>query len=255
MIGVIAAREWRGLFLSPLAWTLLAVTQALLAWIFIILINDFQNLQGRLAGLEHAPGVTDLVVAPLFRVAAWALLLLTPLLTMRLFSEERRAGTLDLLLSAPVSATQIVLGKYLGVLIFLLGVVALTALMPLALMPLALMTGAALDGGKLLAGLLGLSLLAASFAAAGLYLSSLTAQPLIAATATFGLLLAFWIVDAVGAGQGIASQFFGYLSLPRHHDALLLGLVRSEDVAYYLLFSAAFLGLTIRRLDNLRLRG
>jgi len=250
MIGVIAAREWRGLFLSPLAWTLLAVTQALLAWILIILINDFQNMQGRLAGLEHAPGVTDLVVAPLFRVAAWALLLLTPLLTMRLFSEERRAGTLDLLLSAPVSATQIVLGKYLGVLIFLLGVVALTALMPLALM-----TGAALDGGKLLAGLLGLSLLAASFAAAGLYLSSLTAQPLIAATATFGLLLAFWIVDAVGAGQGIASQFFGYLSLPRHHDALLLGLVRSEDVAYYLLFSAAFLGLTIRRLDNLRLRG
>jgi len=250
MIGVIAAREWRGLFLSPLAWTLLAVTQALLAWIFIILINDFQNMQGRLAGLEHAPGVTDLVVAPLFRVAAWALLLLTPLLTMRLLSEERRAGTLDLLLSAPVSATQIVLGKYLGVLIFLLGVVALTALMPLALM-----TGAALDGGKLLAGLLGLSLLAASFAAAGLYLSSLTAQPLIAATATFGLLLAFWIVDAVGAGQGIASQFFGYLSLPRHHDALLLGLVRSEDVAYYLLFSAAFLGLTIRRLDNLRLRG
>ncbi|HOW62666.1 MAG TPA: ABC transporter permease subunit [Candidatus Contendobacter sp.] len=250
MIGVIAAREWRGLFLSPLAWTLLAVTQALLAWILIILINDFQNMQGRLAGLEHAPGVTDLVVAPLFRVAAWALLLLTPLLTMRLFSEERRAGTLDLLLSAPVSATQIVLGKYLGVLIFLLGVVALTALMPLALM-----TGAALDGGKLLAGLLGLSLLAASFAAAGLYLSSLTAQPLIAATATFGLLLAFWIVDAVGVGQGIASQFFGYLSLPRHHDALLLGLVRSEDVAYYLLFSAAFLGLTIRRLDNLRLRG
>ena len=250
MIGVIAAREWRGLFLSPLAWTLLAVTQALLSWIFIILINEFQNMQGRLAGLEHAPGVTDLVVAPLFRVAAWALLLLTPLLTMRLFSEERRAGTLDLLLSAPVSATQIVLGKYLGVLIFLLGVVALTALMPLALM-----TGAALDGGKLLAGLLGLSLLAASFAAAGLYLSSLTAQPLIAATATFGLLLAFWIVDAVGAGQGIASQFFGYLSLPRHHDALLLGLVRSEDVAYYLLFSAAFLGLTIRRLDNLRLRG
>ena len=128
MIRLIAAREWRGLFLSPLAWTLLAVTQALLAWIFIILVNDFQNAQGRLAGLEHVPaGVTDLVVAPLFRVTAWALLLLTPLLTMRLFSEERRTGTLDLLLSAPVSASQIVLGKYLGVLAFLLGVVALKA--------------------------------------------------------------------------------------------------------------------------------
>ena len=249
MTLAIAARELRGLFLSPLAWTLLAVTQALLAWIFIILVNDFQSAQGRLAGLEHAPGVTDLVTAPLFRVAAWALLLLTPLLTMRSFSEERRTGTLDLLLSAPVSASQIVLGKYLGVLAFLLGVVALTALMPLVLA-----TGAALDGGKLLTGLLGLGLLAASFAAAGLYLSSLTMQPLIAAAATFGLLLAFWIVDTIGTGQGVASQLFGYLSLPRHNDALLLGLVRSEDVAYYLLFSATFLGLAIRRLDSLRLQ-
>jgi len=249
MIRVIAARELRGLFLSPLAWTLLAVTEALLAWIFLILVNDFQNARGRLAALEHAPGVTDLVVAPLFRVAAWALLLLAPLLTMRLFSEEQRTGTLDLLLSAPVRASQIVLGKYLGVLTFLLSAVAL-----MALMPLTLMAGATLDGGKLLAGLLGLSLLAASCAAAGLYLSSLTAQPIVAATATFGLLLAFWIVD-VGAGRGTASELFGYLSLPRHNDALLLGLVRSEDVAYYLLFSVAFLGLTIRRLDNLRLQG
>ncbi len=250
MITAIAARELRSLFLSPLAWTLLAVTQALLAWIFIILVNDFQSAQGRLASLEHAPGVTDLVVAPLFRVAAWALLLLTPLLTMRSFSEERRAGTLDLLLSAPVSVTEIVLGKYLGVLTFLLSMVALTALMPLALT-----TGATLDGGKLLAGLLGLGLLAVSGAAAGLYLSSLTAQPLAAATATLGLLLAFWIVDMAGAGQSAISPVFAYLSLPRHNDALLLGLVRSEDVAYYLLFGAAFLGLTIRRLDNLRLRG
>lgn len=112
MIGVIATHELRRLFLSPLAWTLLAVNEALLAWVFIILVNDFQNTRGRLAALEHAPGVTDLVVAPLFRVAAWGLLLLTPLLTMRLFSEEQRTGTLDLLLSAPVSATQIVLGKY-----------------------------------------------------------------------------------------------------------------------------------------------
>jgi len=62
-------------------------------------------------------------------------------------------------------------------------------------------------------------------------------------------------VDAAGAGQEASSPIFTYLSLPYHHDALLRGLVRSEDVAYYLLFSGAFLGLTIRRLDNLRLRG
>jgi ABC-2 type transport system permease protein len=250
MIFTIAARELRGLFLSPLAWTLLAITQGLLAWIFLILIDEFRSLEGRLVGLDPMPGVTDLVVAPLLRVAAWALLLLTPLLTMRLFSEERRVGTLDLLLSAPVAPVAIVLGKYLGVIVFLLGAVAL-----IGLMPLSLGVGAALDFGKLGSGLLGLSLLAASVAAAGLYLSTLTAQPAVAATATFGLLLAFWIVDLAGSGQGTVSPVFHYLSLPRHLDAFLLGLIHSADVAFYLLFSAAFLGLATRRLDNIRLQG
>lgn len=249
MISVIAAREWRSLFLSPLAWTLLAVSQALLAWVFIILVNDFQQAQSALATLENAPGVTDLVLTPLFRVAAWALLLLTPLLTMRLLSEEQRTGALDLLRSAPLSASQIVGGKYLGVLGFLLVQIALTALMPLALL-----AGTALDVGRWLAGVLGLALFAASFTAAGLYLSSLTAQPLVAAIGALGLLLAFWMADAAGGGQESTSPLLAYLSLARHNDALRLGLVRSVDLAYYLLFSAAFLGLTVRRLDNLRLR-
>ena len=249
MIFIIAARELRSLFLSPLAWTLLAMAQGLLAWIFIVLVDDFQQVQGRLINLENPPGVTDLVAAPLFRVAAWALLLLTPLLTMRLISEERRTGTLDLLLSAPVRISQIVFGKYLGALLFLLLIVALTALMPLALL-----AGAALDCGKLAAATLGLILLAASFTAAGLCVSALTTQPAVAAAAAFGLLLAFWLMDAIGASQGTASILFKYLSLSRHYDHLLLGLVRTEDVAYYLLFSTAFLGLTIHRLDSHRLR-
>lgn len=242
MILTIAAREWRGLFLSPLAWVLLAVAQGVLAWVFLLLVRDFQDLQGRLAGLENAPGITDLVAAPLFRVAAWVMLLLVPLLTMRLFSEERRTRTLDLLLSAPVGAPAIVLGKYLGVLALLLSLVVLVGLLPLSLA-----AGATLDYGKLLAGLLGLSLLAASAAAAGLYISTLTTQPVVAATVTLGLLLALEVVDAAG-------HLFRYLSLLRHYDALLLGLVNSADIAYYLLFATAFLGLAIRRLDDMRLR-
>lgn len=242
MIFTIAAREWRGLFLSPLAWVLLAVAQGVLAWVFLLLVRDFQDLQGRLAGLENAPGITDLVAAPLFRVAAWVMLLLVPLLTMRLFSEERRTRTLDLLLSAPVGAPAIVLGKYLGVLALLLSLVVLVGLLPLSLA-----AGATLDYGKLLAGLLGLSLLAASAAAAGLYISTLTTQPVVAATVTLGLLLALEVVDAAG-------HLFRYLSLLRHYDALLLGLVNSADIAYYLLFATAFLGLAIRRLGDMRLR-
>ncbi len=250
MIFAITARELRGFFLSPLAWTLLAVVQGLLAWIFLVLVDDFRDLQGRLAALDNAPGVTDLVAAPLFRVAAWMLLLLVPLLTMRLLSEERRTGTLDLLLSAPVGSVAIALGKYLGVMLFLSGMIALVTLMPLTLA-----IGAPLDFGKLLAGLLGLILLAGSFAAAGLYLSACTNQPVLAAMATFGLLLLLWIVDVAGTGHKTADSLFAYLSLPRHYDALLLGLFNSADVIYYLLFIAAFLGLTIRRLDDIRLRG
>lgn len=249
MIFTIAARELRGLFLSPLAWTLLAVVQGLLAWIFLLLVDDFRNLQGRLVGLENVPGVTDLVAAPLFRVAAWCLLVLAPLLTMRLFSEERRARTLDLLLSAPVGTFSIVFGKYLGVLVFLL-----VAAILVALMPLSLAISASLDFGKLLAGWLGLSLLAASFAAAGLYMSTLTAQPVVAAVSTLGLLLFLCIVDAAGIGRETAGSLFGYLSLLHHTDALLLGLFDSADVAYYLLFITIFLGLAIRRLDDGRLR-
>jgi ABC-2 type transport system permease protein len=249
VIFVIAARELRSLFLSPLAWVLLAVLQGLLAWIFLLLVNDFYGLQGRLMGIESAPGVTDLVVAPLLRAAAWCLLGLTPLLTMRLFSEERRNGTLSLLLSAPVGTTTIVLGKYLGILGFLGSVIALVAAMPLTLT-----LGVTLDVGKVLAGLLGLSLLTASFAAAGLYFSTVTTQPVVAAIATLGLLLFLCMIDAFGVDQATASPLFRYLSLWRHYDPLLLGWFSSADIIYYVLFITAFLGLTIRRLDDGRLR-
>lgn len=249
MILVIAAREWRSLFLSPLAWTLLAMIQGLLAWVFVLLVADFQDLQGRLGGLASPPGVTDLVAAPLFRVAAWILLLLVPLLTMHAFSQERRTGTLDLLLSAPVGTFAIVLGKYVGILAFLLGAVVL-----IALMPLSLAIGATLDMGKLLAGILGLSLLMAAVTAAGIYLSTLTHRPTVAAVATLGLLLALWMVDTVSTAQSTSNALLGYLSLRRHYDSFLLGLFDSADLAYYLLFSLAFLGLAIRRVDDLRLR-
>lgn len=248
MILLIASRELRRLWLSPVAWTLLAVVQGLCAWFFLLLIDDFRNLQGRLVGLENIPGVTDMVAAPLFRVAVWCFLVLTPLLTMNLISEEKRSRTLDLLLSAPVSVTAIVLGKYLGILVFLLGGTALVALMPLMLM-----AGTPLDIGKLLAGWLGLALLVAGFAAVGLYMSTLTTQPMVAAVATLGLLLFLCIVDLRTIGGETAGSLLDYLSLLGHHDALLRGLFNSIDVIYYVLFSVMFLGLAIRRLDDERL--
>ena len=248
MIFTIAAREIRSLFLSPLAWAILAVTLFILAYLFLSQIEAYLLLQPRLAALQAAPGVSDIVVAPLFGDAAVVLLLITPLVTMRTLSEERRSRTLSLLLSAPVSMTEIILGKYLGVLAFFLILIGM-----LALMPLSLLAGTDLDLGKLAAGLLGLTLVVAAFAAIGLFMSALTEQPTVAAVTTFGLLLLLWILDWAGNSGLDTSNLLAYLSMLRHYEPLLKGLFNSTDVVYYLLVTTLFLGFSIRRLDATRL--
>lgn len=248
MILSIAARELKALFLSPLAWSILAVVQFILAYLFLAQIDTYMQFAPQLAGREDAPGVTDVIVAPLFGNAAVILLLVAPLITMRVLSEEKRSRTLSLLMSAPVSMTEIVLGKYLGVLGFFLVLLGL-----LALMALSLMGGTTLDYGKLAGGLLGLALLIGAFAAAGLYMSSLTEQPTIAAVSSFGLLLLLWIINWAGSSGEQVSGVFSYLSLVGHYDALLKGLFNSTDVIYYLLFILTFLVLTVQRLDANRL--
>lgn len=250
MALTIARKELRALFLSPLAWVILGVVQLLLGYLFLLQLDQYLVIQPRLAAMEGAPGVTDMVVAPLFGNAAVILLLVVPLVTMRLISEERRNGTLDLLASAPITPLQIVLGKYLGILVFLGVMLAITALMPLSLL-----AGGWLDFGKLAGGLLGIGLLVAAFAAAGLFMSSLTAQPVVAAVASFGLLLLLWIIDWAARGQAAPDGVLTYLSLMGHYESLVRGLFRSTDVIYYVLFIGMFLALTVRKLESERLSG
>lgn len=245
----IAWRELRTLFLSPLAWCVLAVMQFLLAFLFLAQLEGFQLLQHRLLAMEGAPGVTDLVATPVLTSATTLLLLVVPLLSMRLVADERRTGTLQLLMSAPVSVHQIVLGKYLGLVGLLMVMIAM-----LLLMPVSLALGTTLDWGKLAAAALGLGLMVSAFAAAGLFMSTLTTQPVVAAVSTFGLLLLLWIIDWAGSVEQRFSEVFSYLSLLRHYESLVRGSFNSADVAYYLLFIVAFLGLAMRRLDAERLQ-
>jgi len=249
MIFTIAGRELRSLFLSPLAWAILGVMQFIYAWLFLSQIQIFMERNPRLATLEGAPGVVDSVITPIFGIAAVLLLLITPLITMRVLSEERRNRTLSLLFSAPISMTEIIIGKYLGVLSFILILIGM-----LALMPLSLLVGTDLDLGKLAAGLLGLTLVVSAFTAIGIFMSSLTEQPTVAAITTFGLLLLLWILDWAGNSGAPASGLLGYLSVLRHYEPLLKGLFSSVDVIYYLLLIVLFLGLSIHRLDADRLQ-
>ena len=242
----IAGRELRNLFLSPLAWTILGVTQLILAYMFLSQVDYYLSIQPKLVGIPGAPGVTDLVVAPLFGNAAVILLLIIPLLTMRTISDERRNKTISLLLSAPISLSEIVIGKFLAIFVFLLII-----LLSISLMPLSLLTVGNLDLGKFLACLLAMALLMASFNALGLYMSAIASQPTVAAVASFGALLLLWIIDWAGSK---GSPLLEYISIMRHFENLLRGLVSTVDVFYFILFIVGFLSLSIRRLDNDRLQ-
>jgi ABC-2 type transport system permease protein len=248
MIWVIGRREFSAMFQSPLAWVILAVIQFILGYMFLTNLDNFFLLQPQLMALQNTPGVTDIVVAPLMQVAAIILLMVMPLLTMRSIAEEKRNRSLTLLVSAPLSMTEIVLGKFAGLMLFVLVLVSM-----LMLMPLSLYLGTTPDSGKLLSIYLGMLLLLGAFSAIGLYLSSLTENQTIAAVGSFGILLMLWIIDWLSESVTSGQSLLAYLSLLGHHESLLEGVFDSSDIAYYLLLITAFLGLTIRQLDRERL--
>jgi hypothetical protein len=246
VIGVIAGREARALFVSTVAWAWLAAGSGLVAWMVYAQLESFQRLAPRLGLVDGAPGVTDLVALPGVQAAGLVGLLLAPLVGMRLFSEELRTGRIALLLSAPVSLTRLVLGKFLGAMSLF---VALWGFVALLVASLAL--GAPLDGGKLAVGLLGLLLLYGACVAAALWLSTLSSQPAAVAAAAYGLLLLLWVL----APATEPDSTLRVLTLAFRFERLLGGVLHAEDVAYFAILAAAFLGLAGVRLEVLRAGG
>lgn len=243
----IASKELKLLFVSSLVWVFLAVMQLVLAWVFLGRLNTFLEIQPQLAQLANPPGITEVIVAPVFSIASIVLLAVTPVLSMRLFAEERRNHTLVMLISAPVSIPAIVLGKFLALMIFF-------CLMPLliAMLSISLLTGGMLDFGLLGSNVIGLILLASCFASLGLYISSLTSYPAIAALGSLGVLLCLWVMDIVTIESESAVRHF---SLFRHFENFNIGLIDTFSLAFLLLFAITFLVLTIYHLDGERLNG
>ena len=242
-------KEFRLLFLTPRAWTLLGIGQLLLAWLLLVRLEEFLKIQSQLNAIAGAPGVTELIVAPLIDSATVIFMLTLPMVTMRMFSQEFRDGTFDLLLSSPLSATKVVVGKYIAVLALVASMLLLTALLVFLLE-----AGTTLDRGTTLAALAGLALSLGAYGAIGLFVSSLSSQPSTAAVTTYGALLLLWLLDLAPLPEsGISSlHWIGFSS---HVQPLFSGLVDSADVAYFILLILTFLALTVRRLDNLRLGG
>ena len=256
MILTIAGKELKTLFASPLAWVVLTMMQLIVGYAFLRRLDDFLQLQPQLAQMASPPGITELVAGSIFGTAAAVLLFAVPILAMRLIAEERRNQTMVLLMSAPVSMTEIVLGKFLGLTAFLSGIVALTTLMPLALAG-----SARLDYGLLTALVAGLLLLATAFAAVSLFVSCLTVHPVVAAIGAFAALLGM-VLAGEAAGDGlrargwtVAASLTQVFSPIKSFEPFGKGLLDTYAVACLVLLTALALALAIRQLDAQRLRG
>jgi ABC-2 type transport system permease protein len=246
MMTVMIRKELQALFVSPLAWLLLALVQSVFAWFFLLQLDAFLGLQSQLRQLINSPGITEIIVTPVFAIAAVVLLMMTPILSMRLFAEERRHHTLPLLISAPISITDIVLGKFIAMMCFYGVIIAL-----LLVLSLSLLMGGTVDFGLLWSNVIGLALLTACFCALGLYISTLTSQPAFAAIGCLAALLGLWIIDWIGRAGGNVH----YLSLWQQFRQFNQGLIDTFSLVYCVLFVVFFLTLTIRYLDGERLHG
>ena len=185
-----------------------------------------------------------------FQGATIILILLAPVLTMRLLAEEQKLGTIELLLTSPVRDWEVVVGKYVASLAFLLGTLTLTLYYTILLFVFA-----SPDPGPMYAGYLGLVLYGGAALAVGLLCSTLTSNQIVAAVVAIGILLALFFADlAWGSIGGTASTVIGELSIKSHFDDFERGVIDTKHVVYYLSVIAFFLFLSIRALESRRWR-
>ena len=248
MIINVARKELKSMFASPMGWVILALLMFSFGMNFLNGLNSyFAVMSGAMRPAERS-GVTQFVGQNLFSFAAFMVLFAVPLLSMRLIAEERRSQTLPFLFSAPISLTEIILGKFLGLVSFLSILVVY-----IAMMLSAINAWADVDFGFIIGNSIGLLLMIASFSSIGLYFSSMTQQPVVAAILTFIALFALSFLDRVLPGD--PSGILASLSLMHRFQSFTGGLLDTGDIAYFILFIVTFLTLTVRRLDADRLRG
>ncbi len=230
-VWIIASKEFRNYFVSPVAYALAAMIYLILGGIFFI--NIYFGLQ---TGQISADG--RMVIGPLVTILVFA----TPAVTMRLLADEQRMGTMELLLTAPVRDWELVLGKWLGAFEFLILILAVTWVYPFILNR---MTSPGIDQGTLVAAYLGLILMIAAMLAIGVLISALFRSSVAAFFVTLAILLGLWILGGLSGGAGAGGQIAGYLSFVDHfYNNFYRGILNLGDAAYYLSLTilAVFIG-------------
>jgi ABC-2 type transport system permease protein len=255
-ILAIAAKDLRSQFVSPIAYVVLTGFMLLGGWFFYNLLTRFAFLLNLYLSFRNPEAMerlnlNEFVIAPLLHNLSVILVILVPVITMRSFAEEKRSGTYELLMTSPLSVTEVVLGKFLGAFGFVFIMLLLTGIYPLILV----LIGGNPEMGVIFSGYLGLLLLATSFVSVGLLTSSFTDNQIVAAvTCLVGLLLLYvisWPADTAGETMGAILK---YASLTEHFSELVKGVIDTRDLAYFGSVIILALFLTQRSVESLRWR-
>jgi ABC-2 type transport system permease protein len=251
----IAGKELQGYFLQPVAYVVLTVFLLLGGWFFFSMLRQFDEMvqlvqmMGQASSLEQM-NLNTRVIDPLLHDLSIVLVIVMPALTMRLFAEEKRTGTYELLLTAPIRTGEIVAGKFIAAAAFTLIMVALAWIFPLILM----LFGNP-EVGVMFAGYLALALLALTFVAVGLFTSSLTSNQIIAAISSFGILILLYVISwPAEAGGSLMWSILKYLSLPDHFSTMVRGVIDTSDLVFFLSAILLALFLTQRSVESARWR-
>jgi gliding motility-associated transport system permease protein len=244
-------------FASPIAYIFIGLFLILSAFFFNVFLNFYiqQSFQAQMQSMRYGmPPEMDvpvLVMRQFFGVVSTLVLFFTPILTMGSYAEERKRGTMELLMTSPLTEFQIVLGKFLASL----------TLFAIMLLPTAtyltymfLHSEPAPPWKMMLAGYAGVLLLGAALLSLGSFISSLTENQLIAAVLTFAAFLILWVLDLGRSAESGLAELFSYLSVVRHYDDFTRGVIDTTSLIYYLSFTFLFVFLTVRSVDSMRWR-
>ncbi|MFQ6333372.1 ABC transporter permease [Methylophilus sp. 3sh_L] len=248
MILVIARKELRSLFATPMGWLVLAIFQAIVGTYYSLSFNQYFEIMQSAHWQVQRIGLTQFMAEGVFGVAAVLMLFVVPLVSMKLISEERKNQTMALLMSAPLSMSELILGKLLGIISYLSLLIVSMVLMIALLLP-----WAEIDLPYLLTHAFGLWLLMLASSALGLYISCLTANPILAAFCSLTVLTFWLLLDKFFSDD--AQALFHDFSLMQHYRQFALGILNSYDILFFVLFAGFFVLLAIRRLHADRLYG
>ena len=254
----IAKKELYLYFTTPIAYVAFFATSFIGAWFFLSLTSSFQRqsmqfVQFQAQQMLERMNLTDMVAAPLLVNMGLILTFVIPFLSMRLFAEERRQKTMELLMTAPVRSSEIVFGKFLSALVVLAVGIAIVAAFPALLSVFGSGAGGAIEWQTVGAGLAGLFLCGAAFLAIGLFVSSLTDSQVVAALITFFVLLLTWMISWKAAeAEGVWRDVILHASSVTHLVQFARGIVDLSDVVYFLSVIVLGLFLTHRAVESRR---